>query len=77
MALLLAYYGQYLYDSGGALYALVQAILGISDLRRHWRRLLSVAWDTVTMWKELVPSGNHVPMPVSYTHLTLPTTPYV
>ena len=37
-----------------------------------WMGMLPEASDTA-YWSERVPSGT----PVSYTHLTLPTTPYV
>ena len=60
----LAQYGQYLYDSGAALYKLRQAILAIQGLRRDLRGALTIAWDSVRVWEGLIPLHNHCPWPL-------------
>ena len=62
---ILAEFGQHLYDTGPPLYILVEAINGIVDMNRSWRRSLQAAWDVVDTWDQLIPTMAHVPIPIS------------
>ena len=47
---------------------LTYTILAVQDRRRDWKNCLRVAWDAVAMWRELMPTKNHMPAPTVLVH---------
>ena len=56
-------FAERLYQGGRPVYVLRNLVLGVQDVRRHWRGCLGGAWDAVRIWQDAVPHHHRVALP--------------
>ena len=60
---MLAAYGHYCFTVEYSRLQFMETINAVVDLRRAWRRCLPQSWDVAWVWRGLVESHSHIPMP--------------
>jgi hypothetical protein len=60
---MLAAHGHYCFTVQHSRLQFMETINAVVDLRRAWRRCLPQSWDVAWVWRGLVESHSHIPMP--------------
>jgi len=71
----LADYGYFCFQVERSRLSFCETINGVVDIQASWRRLLPQAWDVAWVWKGMIESYSHTPMPdvvfLAYVSLSL------